>query len=166
MGKITTFFTLILLVLSCESGLSPKPETSKSYLKVKLHFVKGVANWPLQSSPPPDSMIAVRIGAFRKFPTSNIVNDVIAGNVYFTLSSLPLYVDTASTTFEILNPPEKLEYIAAVWQYDTALTSQRVIGVYTETGDNLKPSGITIQPGSFDSIDINIDFDNLPPMPY
>jgi len=150
-----------MITISCDGGLEPLASDQKSFLEVKLNFVNGKDNWP-----PKDSLYAIRVAAFKKFPDSSIINDIVAGNAYFTFETLPLEVDTSSANFEISPTPVNLVYIAAVQQYDSLITSQRVIGIYTITGDNTKYSNLQIERGKKYSVNINIDFDNLPPMPF
>jgi len=152
---------LILFLSSCDGGLEPISVEQKAKLDVTLKFVDAGNNWP-----PKDSIIGLRIAAFKKMPDTSIINDIIAGNAYFTFNSLPLFVDSTGTRFEISDSPVDLVYIAAVQQYDSLITSQRVIGIFSITGDKTKPSSLLIEPGKQYSIKIDIDFNDLPPMPF
>lgn len=151
----------IILLSSCDGGLEPLGVEQKSILDVSLKFVDSDKNWP-----PQDSILALRVAAFKKMPDSSIINDIIAGNAYFDFTSLPLFVDSAGTRFEITDAPVDLVYIAAVQQFDSLITSQRVVGIYTVTGDKTKPSQLKVEKGKNYSINIDIDFNNLPPMPF
>jgi len=163
MKKFHTYFLILIffLINSCDGGLEPISKDKRSYLKIELIFLNGKDNWPNK-----DSVIAVRVAAFKKIPDSSIIVDVIQGNAYFTLESLPLFVDSSFTTFEIIDAPVELKYIAAVMQYDSLITSQRVIGVYTKSGNNKEYSSLYIEKGKNYNIKINIDFNDLPPMPF
>lgn len=159
---ITIALLLTFCLLSCDGGLAPKPESEKSYLNVTLRFVNGIADWPHE-----DSILAVRVVAFKKFPDSTgIFADILSGNAYFTLASLPLFVDSSRFAFEITDSPTDLVYIAAIQQFDTLITSQRVIGLYNISDEKHKPSTIRIEPGKHYDITIDIDFKDLPPMPF
>ena len=161
MIKIIITLLTVFLILSCESGLSPVGGDQRSYLEVKLNYVKGVSNWP-----PQDSVFGIRIAAFKKMPDSNIIADIIAGNAYFTIESQPMYVDSSSYTFEIKDAPQQLLYIAAVQQYDSLIFSQRVIGVYSVSGNKKEHSPLLVEKGKKYKINIDIDFKDLPPMPF
>lgn len=156
-------YSLILLIflVSCDGGLAPINKEDKANLEVKLNFVKGISNWP-----PLESFKALRVACFTKMPDSNIMHEILSGNAYFNLESLPMYVDTTSVNFEIKIIPTEFKYIAAIQQYDTLITAQKVIGIYSTTGDNTKPSTLLIDKKINYSINIDIDFDNLPPMPF
>ncbi|MCO5250673.1 MAG: hypothetical protein M9949_04540 [Candidatus Kapabacteria bacterium] len=163
--KLLPFILALLLtfcMLSCDGGLAPKPEAEKSYLSGTLRFVKGIADWP-----PEDSVFAVRVVAFKKYPDSTgIFADILEGNAYFTLASLPLFVDSSRFSFEITDTPTDLVYIAAIQQFDTLITAQRVIGLYNISDEKHKPSTIRIESGRHYDISIDIDFKDLPPMPF
>ncbi|HRP02618.1 MAG TPA: hypothetical protein PLE30_08230 [Candidatus Kapabacteria bacterium] len=159
--KFITIVVCIIFLFSCDGGLEPTKYKDNAILDVSLNFVDSNSNWPSK-----DSLYAIRVAAFKKMPDSSIINDIISGNAYFDFNSLPLYIDSSGTRFIIKDAPVNLVYIAAVQQYDSLLTAQRVIGIYTVSGDKTKPSSITINPGQYYSITINVDFNNVPPMPY
>lgn len=150
-----------ILLFSCEGGLEPPAQSGKSYLSGTLIFADGKNNWP-----PVDSLFGIRIAAFKKFPSENILTEIVAGNAYFDVNSLPLYVDSAKFSLEITNPPVNLVYIIAVQQYDSSITSQRVVGVYSLDENNTTHDSLMIEPGRTYNITIPVDFDNLPPMPF
>lgn len=161
---LSIFFFLILTgsFISCDGGLAPKPESEKSFLSGVVIYKHGKTKWP-----PADSILAVRTVAFKKYPDSTgILNDIISGNAIFTLNSMPLFVDSSFFSFEITDAPAKFVYIAAVQQYDSLLTSQRVIGLYNISAEKHKPSELFIEPGKTYNITIEVDFDDLPPMPF
>ncbi len=145
---------IAFLAFACDGGLSPRDPDAKSFLKGKIVFLNHL---------PTDSVKAIRAAAFKKIPDSSIINDVLAGNAYFNFESLSLGQDTVDFSFEIVDAPVKLFYIAAVMQYDTSLFSQRVVGVYTESGDKNKHSSLTIERGRTYNIKIEVDYNNLPP---
>jgi hypothetical protein len=146
----------------CNEGLAPKQASQKSYLNGTLIFKGGKDPWPQ------DSVIAVRVAAFKNYPfsgSSGIMQEILNGNAYFTPESLPLFVDSASFSIEITSPPVLLKYIGAALQLDSNILDQRVIGVYTESGDNTHPSTIFVEEGKTYDIRIMIDFNKLPPQP-
>ena len=148
---------IAFLLFACDGGLAPRDPEAKSFLNGKIIFL---------NKSTPDSIVAIRAAAFKKIPDSSIINDVLSGNAYFNFESLPLDKDTVEFSFEVVDAPVKLHYIAAVMQYDTSLFSQKVVGVYTETGDKNKYSSLTIERGRTYNIQIEVDFKNLPPNPF
>ncbi len=152
---------LISFLISCDEGLSPSEKEQKTYLNGIVHYLNGKNNWP-----PKDSCYAVRIVAFKSYPPQNIIQDISEGNAYFTFNSLPLFVDSSNFSLEIKNAPEELKYIIAALQYSNDLTSQKVIGVWSVNENNFEPSSIKIERGKRYSIEINVDFNKLPPQPF
>ncbi|MDT3741093.1 MAG: hypothetical protein RO257_16510 [Candidatus Kapabacteria bacterium] len=159
--KYIVILIIAFLIVSCDGGLSPKPETEKSILSGTIHFVKGIDNWPSE-----DTVFAIRVAAFKVMPDSNIIAAIISGNAYFTGESLPMFVDSANFKVEIKDAPVNIVYIVAVWQFTIDITSQRVIGVYTLSGNKKEHSELFIENGKSYDIDIDVDFDDLPPMPF
>jgi hypothetical protein len=160
LNRILLVITLLLFA-ACDGGLEPTGIGDKTFLNGTLHFVGGPDAWP------EDSTYAVRVAAFKALPDSNILEGIQNGEVYFTLFSLPLEVDTASFSFEIEDAPVNIVYIAAVRQEDsTDIFQQRVIGIYSETGNKLEPSELFIEKGRTYNVDIEVDFNDFPPMPF
>lgn len=158
------YFFLILtfiVISSCDGGLAPTPASEKSYLKGSIKFVKGIENWPSE-----DSIFAVRAAAFKTMPDSNIILSILSGQAYFTGESLPMFTDSANFSFEISDAPVNIVYIVVVMQFTSDILSQRVIGVYTTNGDKTKNSELFIEKGKSYDISIEVDFDDLPPMPF
>jgi hypothetical protein len=156
-------FCLVILI-SCHEGLSPedndnKPNTAK--LEGTVYFKGGTAEWP-----PEDSVKAVRIVAFKNFPPKDVIYEILSGNAYFTLTSVPLFGDSANFSIDITATPVLLNYIAAAQQYTDSITAQKVIGIYSETLDNQKPSILSIEGGKTYRINIYVDWKNLPPQPF
>ncbi len=147
--------------MACDEGLAPSEKEQKTYLNGIVRYVNGKNNWP-----PTDSCFAVRVVAFKSYPPQNIIKELSEGNAYFTLSSLPLFVDSSDFSLEIKNAPVELKYIVASLQYTNDLTSQKVIGVWSVNDNKFEPSGINIEKGKSYSIEINVDFNELPPQPF
>ena len=51
-------------------------------------------------------------------------------------------------------------------QVSVDLNAQKVVGIYTLSGDNTKPTQLEIQPGDTIFIRIIVDFASLPPQPF
>jgi hypothetical protein len=164
-NSATLIVLIFLLALySCHEGLSPSdndnlPNTAR--LEGTVYFKGGANDWP-----PEDSVKAVRIVAFKNFPPKDVIQEILSGNAYFTLSSVPLFGDSANFSINITDTPVLLNYIAAAQQYTDSITAQRVIGVYSETNDNTKPSLLSIDGGKTYRIKIYVDWNNLPPQPF
>ncbi|MCX7736396.1 MAG: hypothetical protein N2319_06750 [Candidatus Kapabacteria bacterium] len=161
---ILTYILLIFIFSSCDMGLAPKEPTKKSFISGIITYKGGTNNWP-----PPDSVLEIRLVAFKNYPlsdSSSILRELTEGNAYFTLDTLPRFVEKANYSLEITDPPALLKYIAVAQRYGN-LFQWRVIGVYSETGDNTKPSSVMVNPGdSLKNINIEVDFLNLPPQPF
>jgi len=162
-SKILLGIFLILPILySCQEGLEPPPTEDRSYIGGKITFIGGNDSWPSA-----DSVHAVRVVAFKDYPPKDILTELLTGNAYFTMESLPFFVDTASFSIEIPETPVVFEYIAVALQYTNELTSQLAIGVYTLSGDKLQPSPVELNKGQrITNIDIEVDFNDLPPQPF
>ncbi len=162
--KICIYIYFILTLSSCDMGLAPKEPSKKSYISGQISYKGGRASWPL-----PDSVLEIRLVAFKNYPlsdSSSILKELTDGNAYFTIDTLPRFVDKADYSLEIIDPPALLKYIAVAQRYGN-LFQWRVIGVYSETGDNTKPSTVMVNPGdSLTNINIEVDFLNLPPQPF
>ena len=163
--KINIILLLILIWLSaCNEGLAPPPSGCKTYLNGLITYKGGVSAWPAES------VYAIRVAAFKNYPfsdNSSIITEIENGNAYVNFTSLPLRVDTCGFSFEIKDTPVDLKYIAVALQYnDTDITAEKVVGIYTETGDRTKPSSIIINKCDSVFINIIVDFDSLPPQPF
>ncbi|MBM2815511.1 MAG: hypothetical protein HW421_2273 [Ignavibacteria bacterium] len=156
------YLVYILNLMSCNGGLAPEPAVSekKSLITGTLKFIGGKNSWP-----PSDSVKDIRVVAFKNYPPGDIITEILRQNASFTINSLPFFVDSATFTIEVLNPPVTFRYIAAAQQYDS-ITNWHAIGVYTKTGDKTKPDTLLIEKGKIYYIEIFVDFKNLPPQPF
>lgn len=153
------FFIVTFIVLSCSEGLQVEI-FEDSYLRGKIIYKGGADSWP-------DSVVAIRVGAFKTDDPSSFQDELINGNVYVDFNSLPIRVDSTSFELLITDPPVELKYIAVALQENTNILNQKIVGIYTITGDNTKPSMIMIDKGkSVENIIIEVDFENLPPQPF
>lgn len=160
-------FIIFLILASCNGGLEPNNSHSpdgKTYLTGTITYKGGKDNWNFMK----DSVVSIRVVAFKRYPdSSGIITDILTGNAFFTLESLPFYVDSSPYSIEIKELPVDLVYIGVAQQYGSDITKQqRVIGVYSLSGDNTKPSLITVEKGKINRADITVDFQNLPPQPF
>lgn len=158
--KRVLFTLLIAIIVSCDGGLKPEPE-SRSYLTGNVIFTNSIEDWV-----PADSLYDLRVVAFKNFPPENVILEVLGGQAYFTQDSLEYYVENVSFKLEIPDAPVELKYIAVAQQYDSVLTAWRAVGVYNTSGDNAEHSSIFIEKGETKEISITVDFTNLPPQPF
>jgi hypothetical protein len=150
------------LFYSCQEGLEPPPPDQKSFIGGKITYLGGADSWP-----PEDSVHAVRVVAFKDYPPQDIITELISGNAYFTLESLPFFVDTVSFSIEIPDTPVTFKYIAVALQYTDDIMTQLAIGVFTLTGDKTLPSPVELNTGErINNINIEVDFNDLPPQPF
>ena len=149
-------FIIFSLLLSCNGGLEPPPNTD-GIVEGVIRYSGGVENWP------EDSVNEVRIIAFKEFPPQDFLGAVLSGQAYFT-DPLPLYGDSTNFSFTVEDAPIEIQYIAVVQNYGT-LFEWRPIGVYTETGNIEEHSKLFVEQGTSYTISINVDFENLPPNP-
>ncbi len=169
------------LLHSCDGGLQPPPpDPPPTTVSGVITYRGGRASWP-----PADSVITVRIVAFKSLPTasSGIINAVLSRDAYFAPEALVLdstltkFADSTRYTIVIGEPvPEVLNYIAVVILVDPAAVtnttalfnprSWRVVGVYTTSGDNRQPSQLRLRAGTDHRANITVDFRNLPPQPF
>ena len=153
---------ILLYISSCHEGLAPSPIEEKSFIGGKITYIGGSQKWYDK-----DSVFAVRVVAFKNFPPGDIISELMLGNAYFTMESLPLFVDTSSYSIEIPDTPVIFKYIVVALQYDSSLTAQKAIGVYTITGDKTQPSEFELLTGNkIKDLNIEVDFDDLPPQPF
>jgi hypothetical protein len=162
MMKVIYIF-LGLILFSCTGGLEPHDGTiPKSYFAGKITYKGGKESWPNK-----DSVLAIRVVAFKVYPPKDIITEIASGNAFYTLLSLPLFVDSSSYRIDIPNPPVEIKYIAVALQYTSDLLSQMAVGVYAVNGNKNEPSSLLITRGKFfDNVDIEVDFKNLPPQPF
>lgn len=156
----------ILLLIACNEGLAPENKetiTKESHLIGQIIYLGGKEKFPDSNS-----IYGIYAAAFKKFPkdSSGLLNEVLSGNVYLNFNSLPYPADSSEFVLTIADAPVNIEYIAVSMQYDSTIEAQRIIGVFTESGNNTKPSNIYIEKNKDYHIKIIVDFDNLPPQPF
>ncbi len=159
-SKILIFVLTLFIISSCDEGLAPPPPVKKASISGTITYISGKDKWP-----PKDSVLDIRVVAFKNEPPKDILGEVTSGNAFFT-GSLPSFTDTSSYFLEFIEPPLTIKYLVAAQQYGS-IFDWRVIGVWTLNGDNTKPSSINIEPGkNYKNINIKVDFEHLPPQPF
>jgi len=162
------YFILILLSIllfsSCNKGLDPTEIKLPSYLRGRITYLGGAPKWP------PDSTVkAIRVFAIQpqpKYDSTGVFNMISAGKLFWS-NLLATFVSNDTFSVEIPYPPVVINYLAVVQNWGT-IAQWRVVGVYTITGDNTKHSSIQVldRGRNYDSLNIIVDFDNLPPQPF
>ncbi len=156
-----------LIISACQEGLKPdvyEEIPTTSYLTGTVEFVGGLDKFPDSSK-----VFGIYVAGFKEFPkdSSGIISEIMKGNVYLKFESLPYPSDSAEFSLEIKDAPVNIEYLAVSMQYDsTKIDAQRVIGVYTLTGDNTMPTALQIEKGKTYIVRIKVDWDNIPPQPF
>ncbi len=150
-------FIIIATLVSCDGGLEPPAQVSKSYLKGTIYFK---SSWPQI-----DSLKDLRVVAFKSYPPKDILTEVVSGNAIFTQETLPFNVDSSNFSIEFSQTPLEFKYIAVAWQFG-GLLDWKAIGVYSLDNNPNNPSPIKIETGKTYNISINADFINLPPQPF
>ena len=160
--SILTFVLVIILVhLKCDHGLSPSDATIITGISGVITYED---NWP-----PPDSLIQLRLVAFKKFPPQNVIVEVLTGDaiVYPPIdsSSLNFYVNIQEYLMKL--PQDTFEYIVVAQQFGSdILNDWRAVGQYDTDSDSLPTTIILKENDLFQNINIHVDFDNLPIQPF
>jgi hypothetical protein len=112
----------------------------------------------------------LRLVAFKIFPPSNIVSEVLLGRavVYPPLGDtalVPFFVD--SLQYRCSLPAGEYKYVVVAQQYGPVLTTDwRPVGQFDLDTNLTVPSPVTIASNDTTrNIDINVDFSNPPPLP-
>jgi hypothetical protein len=158
--------TLFALSLSgCDKGLSPSISAPPP---IPMGHMSGVIRY--QHWPPRDSLHDLRLVAFRVFPPSNILGEVLLGRavVYPPLGDtalVPFFVD--SLRYRFILPAGEYKYVVVAQQYGPIVTTDwRAVGQYDLDTNLVVPSPVTIAADDTSrNIDINVDFRNPPPPP-
>jgi len=159
-------FVLLLIVPSCDTGLSPLNEPSGFRGVVRFR------NWP-----PPDSVRELRIVAFETIPTDStsifaaLLNGTAA--VYPVLErQLPRFVDSIEYEFTtktgINLKVSNYQYVILAWQYGPNIfTDWQPAGVYDAQRNSFEPAAVRVLLHRIiPNININVDFHNHPQWPW
>ncbi|MEK6571066.1 MAG: hypothetical protein AABZ61_06830 [Bacteroidota bacterium] len=151
--KIGFALCILWAFSSCDHGLELPPP-------VKPGFGGRIAykgNWP-----PPDSIKLLAVVAFKHFPPTNIVADVLSGEAVFD-TTLKRKVEFQDYSFS--TEPGTFEYIVVAQQYGPDIFSNwRVVGLYTDDPEKIRPKSVVITKETFvPTVNITVDFDHLPP---
>jgi len=139
----------------CAGGLDPTNVPTVSRISGTVTFVGGQEAWP-----PADSVIDLRVAAFKTYPPVSV-----SGNVE---QRLKYRVQSQIYSLEIWKVPIEFPYIVVMQQFGSDVDKDwRVIGVFTRTGDVNLPSAVKVNEGQvFNNIDIIGNFSILPTYPF
>lgn len=152
-------FLLLIILISCQEGLEPKLIPS-SFIGGVITFKGGISSWP-------DSVTALRVVAFKNDNPEVFFEEIAQGNAYVDFTSLPIRVESIEWFLNIPDPPVEIKYIAVALQPTSDILNQIVVGVYTISGDKTQPSWVKVDNGdTFNNLNIEVDFDDLPPQPF
>ncbi len=159
------FLFLLATVCGCDRGLEPTGPSAGTGPSAFTGVIR-YAHWP-----PRDSLVDLRLIAFRSYPPGDIVTEVSSGNaiVYPPLGDtalVPFYVD--SLRYIVTGPPATYAYVVVAQQYGPNILSDwRAVGMYTHDPANAVPAAVTVPSGdTVRNVDINVDFSNPPPQPF
>ena len=154
----------MLLLEGCDKGLSPlaPPSTAAAgYMSGLIRY----QHWPSR-----DSLYDLRLVAFKVFPPSNIVNEVLLGRAVVCpplgdTALVPFFVDLLRYQFTL--PAGEYKYVVVAQQYGPGVTTDwRAVGQYDLDSNLVVPSPVTIVASDTTrNVDINVDFSNPPPPP-
>lgn len=154
---------LVLIVTGCDKGLEPKQVSATTGTFAGLITFH---NWQVA-----DSVYDMRLIAFRVFPPTNILEEVLQGRaiVYPPLGSTQLARrGDDSMVYELTVAPGTYPYVVIAQQYGpNILADWRPVGQYDLDTNYTIPSPVQVTAGAVTSgIDISVDFAHPPPPPF
>jgi hypothetical protein len=162
---VLSVLVFALSLSGCDKGLSPSAPPPPP---IPMGYISGIIRY--QHWPSRDSLHDLRLVAFRIFPPSNIVNEVLLGRavVYPPLGDtalVPFFVDSLRYLFIL--PAAEYKYVVVAQQYGPTITTDwRAVGQYDLDTNLAVPSPVTIAANDTSrNININVDFRNPPPTP-
>jgi hypothetical protein len=146
-----------IVIASCDFGLTPVVQDPGFEGTIRIRSA-----WP-----PADSVQTFVVIAFRSYPPGNILEEVLSGRALY---SEPLKKDTSVVHYRIQRADlmGSFSYVVVAQQYGPDIQANwKVVGVYTTTGDNTRPSPVDLAGGMYvKGVDMDVDFYNLPPQPF
>jgi hypothetical protein len=164
--SVTVVSTYAFLLCGCDKGLAPLNEPSGFSGVIRFQ------NWP-----PQDSVLDLRVVAFKQYPTdsSGILVELLAGRavVYpaVTGPGFPRFVDSVQYEFTTDGSPlqiTKYDYVVVAWRYGPNFFSDwRPAGVYTTQPNTFIHAPVRVLLHKIlQDINIQCDFRNPPPRPW
>ncbi len=157
---VTAALVIVVALAACEDhGLSP----------VNAVETPGFSGTILIRStwPPQDSVRDLRVAAFRHYPPTDILSEIVNGSAVFS-DELPYGADTIRYSVRSADLKGIFEYVVVAQNYGPDPFRQwRAVGVYNLAGDFTIPAPIDLGTGRYlREIDLDVDFINLPPQPF
>jgi hypothetical protein len=151
--KVGIVFFLLWALSACDHGLEP-PRATKPGFGGRITYT---GKWP-----PPDSLVRLALVAFKDYPPTDIVDDVLSGKAVYD-TALARNVDFQD--YQFFTDPATFKYVVVAQQYGSNLFSDwRVIGVYSDDPLQATPKTVDVPAETFISgVDITVDFDHPPP---
>ena len=148
------------LLISCDHGIAPVEKEEPA----PVSGITGTIyyhNWP-------DTVINLKIIAFKEFPPQNIFEEIQTGRAVAYPPelevSLPKFVDSSS--YQLRLEPGVFEYIVVAEQRG-GLFDWRAVGHHDTTITDSMPTSVTVLADSFlTGIDVTVDFNHLPIQPF
>ncbi len=156
---------IVIFLMGCDHGLEPPKENQRTAIAGTITY----QNWPSV-----DSLKDLRLVAFKEYPPLDIFFEVTSGRaiVYPSLgaaSGLPMNnIDYYNYIMDL--PAGNYAYLVVAQLYGNNITADwRAVGQYDTTGTGLDsiPTAIVLSENQvLDSINIYVDFHNLPYQPF
>ncbi|MDT8324913.1 MAG: hypothetical protein RRA94_12435 [Bacteroidota bacterium] len=148
-----------LFAAACDHGLSPEATAVDPGFGGTLTVT---GSWP-----PADSVRDFRIVAFRNYPPKDILSEVINGSAVFS-DPLPYGEKDIPYLIQDESLQGSFAYVVVAQNYgEDPFQDWRAVGVFTTTGDVTRPSPVDLGGGRFvSSVDITVNFYDLPPQPF
>jgi hypothetical protein len=155
----------MMILSGCSHGLGPTSAPPvQSGFGGTVYFVSG---WP-----PSDSVYNIRVVAFRDYPPQNILQEILQKRAIYYPSDLTTKIlDVDSLPYHFYSPdvvpPDTFRYVVVAMQYGSNVyTDWKVVGAYGYSGAVGEPKSVMVSANTFtNGININVDFQNLPPTP-
>ncbi|HEX9655999.1 MAG TPA: hypothetical protein VGB89_03655 [Bacteroidota bacterium] len=163
--SLSCYYLLTFFLLGCDKGIQPTQAGGGGGAGTMTGLIT-YRNWPTI-----DSLHDLRIIAFRLFPPTNVVNEVLQGRaiVYPSLgdtSLVPFFVDSLRYSFTLASGT--YQYVVIAQQFGPSVTTDwRPVGQFDLDSNLTQPSTVDIVAGEATAgIDILVDFANPPPAPF
>jgi len=154
---------LLCFLIGCDEGLAP-PVTQQPPTAGSFSGVVTFTNWQAV-----DSLYDLRVVAFRMFPVSDVIDEVLEGRavVYPPLGAGALTMRGEDSLFySITLQPGIYPYVAVAHQFGPDLFADwRPVGQYDLDTNLTVPSTVEVVAGTNTAnINIHVDFENPPPL--
>lgn len=117
--------------------------------------------------PPADSLMDLRVVAFRHYPPTGILEDFLAGRVEFS-DALQMNVRAQDYAIRKDTLRGTFAYVVVAQQYGpNPFEHWRVVGVHTVPGTAWTPAPVLLEAGTVrQGVNVTVNFYHLPPQPF